>query len=231
MRIDAHQHYWQADRSTTAGRGRIAGTRSRLPAGGARAAAGGGRGRPAPSWSRSCTRSTETRLDARSRPSPTRRSPGSSAGWTCQAPPDDARARARRAPARSEARRDPAPRPRGTRRRLAGATGRDPRSGRPRDSDVPTTCSSGRNTCRHVPGVVRALPGLRMVIDHIAKPPIREGTSWNRGPAELRAAAANPNVWCKLSGMITEADHAGWTADDLAPYVEVDAARRSGPIA
>ena len=35
----------------------------------------------------------------------------------------------------------------------------------------------------------------------------------------LKAAAENPNVWCKLSGMITEASHTGWTADDLAPYV------------
>ena len=39
--------------------------------------------------------------------------------------------------------------------------------------------------------------------------------------SEFRAAAANPRVWCKLSGMITEADHGGWTAEDLAPYVEV----------
>jgi L-fuconolactonase len=59
-----------------------------------------------------------------------------------------------------------------------------------------------------------------MVIDHIAKPLIREGRMepW---AADFRAAAANPNVWCKLSGMITEAEHAAWSPEDLAPYVEV----------
>jgi L-fuconolactonase len=59
-----------------------------------------------------------------------------------------------------------------------------------------------------------------MVIDHIAKPLIaaRRMEPW---ATDVRAAAANPNVWCKLSGMITEADHAAWSPDDLAPYVEV----------
>jgi L-fuconolactonase len=71
----------------------------------------------------------------------------------------------------------------------------------------------------HVPRLSERLPRLRMVIDHIAKPQIRE-QRMEPWATELRAAAANPNVWCKLSGMITEADLASWSPDDLAPYVE-----------
>jgi L-fuconolactonase len=73
---------------------------------------------------------------------------------------------------------------------------------------------------RHVPVLSERQPALRMVIDHIAKPLIAEGVvePW---ATEFRAAAADPNVWCKLSGMVTEADHATWSADDLAPYVEI----------
>lgn len=62
-------------------------------------------------------------------------------------------------------------------------------------------------------------PGLRAVIDHIAKPEIsaRRMEPWK---SLIRDVARHPNVYCKLSGMITEADHQRWTADDLRPYVE-----------
>jgi L-fuconolactonase len=70
-----------------------------------------------------------------------------------------------------------------------------------------------------VPLLSANVPALRMVIDHIAKPRIHEG-GMEPWATDIRAAAANPNVWCKLSGMITEADHERWSADDLAPYVE-----------
>jgi L-fuconolactonase len=72
----------------------------------------------------------------------------------------------------------------------------------------------------HVPWLSERLPRLRMVIDHLAKPRIRAHTMepW---ASDIEVAARNPNVWCKLSGMITEADHASWTAADLAPYVEL----------
>jgi L-fuconolactonase len=71
----------------------------------------------------------------------------------------------------------------------------------------------------HVPRLSERLPGLRMVIDHIAKPLIRDHViqPWAR---DLGAAAENPNVWCKVSGMITEADHARWVPADLAQFVE-----------
>lgn len=66
--------------------------------------------------------------------------------------------------------------------------------------------------------MVRALPDMRFVIDHIAKPPIASGaiTEWAAG---LKPVAAAPNVFCKLSGMVTEADWKHWTVRDITPYV------------
>jgi L-fuconolactonase len=65
---------------------------------------------------------------------------------------------------------------------------------------------------------VRALPGLRFVLDHIAKPRIADGRDdpWRQGMPVL---AAQPNVAVKLSGMVTEADWATWTPRDLRPFV------------
>ncbi len=72
---------------------------------------------------------------------------------------------------------------------------------------------------RHVPALARHLPDLPMVIDHLAKPRIKEHRTDDWLP-HFRAAAAFPNVSCKLSGMITEADRRSWTVDDLKPYVQ-----------
>jgi L-fuconolactonase len=70
-----------------------------------------------------------------------------------------------------------------------------------------------------VPRLVEAVPDLRMAIDHIAKPLI--STHAMDGWAEDIATAAKiPDMYCKLSGMITEADHRAWTANDLKPYVK-----------
>jgi L-fuconolactonase len=67
-------------------------------------------------------------------------------------------------------------------------------------------------------GAARDLPGLQFVLDHIAKPRIADGRDdpWSR---RLPALAAQPNVVVKLSGMVTEADWATWSADDLRPFV------------
>jgi L-fuconolactonase len=67
--------------------------------------------------------------------------------------------------------------------------------------------------------VARAFPGLRLVIDHIAKPEIASGTlePW---ATDLAPFAELPHVFCKLSGMVTEADHDAWKPADLRPYVE-----------
>ncbi len=65
--------------------------------------------------------------------------------------------------------------------------------------------------------VVRTMPSLRFIVDHIAKPPIATGVlqPWASGIEEL---AQSPNVWCKLSGMLTEAG-IEWSPVQLAPYL------------
>jgi L-fuconolactonase len=75
---------------------------------------------------------------------------------------------------------------------------------------------------RHLPYVIRAIekvPRLRAVVDHISKPEIRiqKMSPWKD---LIKEVASNRNVYCKLSGMITEADHKKWTADHLRPYVD-----------
>ena len=67
---------------------------------------------------------------------------------------------------------------------------------------------------------VRRVDALRFVVDHIAKPRITAGprdAEWERGLAPL---AELPNVSCKVSGLVTEADWRSWRVDDLAPYLE-----------
>jgi L-fuconolactonase len=70
----------------------------------------------------------------------------------------------------------------------------------------------------HVPTLARLLPELPMVIDHLAKPRVKAHAVDDWLP-DFRAAAHHPNVFCKLSGLVTEADWSGWTAEDLKPYV------------
>jgi L-fuconolactonase len=65
---------------------------------------------------------------------------------------------------------------------------------------------------------VRSMPDVRFVIDHLAKPPIRDGLlqPW----ADLiEPFGALPNAWCKVSGMVTEADWQRWQPADFAPFV------------
>jgi L-fuconolactonase len=64
------------------------------------------------------------------------------------------------------------------------------------------------------------LPLQRFVLDHLGKPAIRSGEMepWRSGIQNL---AERANVWCKLSGMVTEADHERWQYNDLLPYMEV----------
>jgi L-fuconolactonase len=72
---------------------------------------------------------------------------------------------------------------------------------------------------KHAATVARKFPNLKFVIDHLAKPVIKEEKT--EGWIENFAAAANcENVWCKLSGMVTEADWKNWKPHDLKPYVE-----------
>lgn len=68
--------------------------------------------------------------------------------------------------------------------------------------------------------IVREMPELRFVVDHIAKPMIarRIYAPWAERMRAFRDQ--REHVWCKLSGMVTEADWRAWTAEDLRPYVE-----------
>lgn len=71
----------------------------------------------------------------------------------------------------------------------------------------------------HAATLARRFPLLTFVLDHLAKPRIKAKAIDDWLPA-FREAARHPNVFCKLSGMVTEADWRGWTIDDLRPYVD-----------
>lgn len=67
---------------------------------------------------------------------------------------------------------------------------------------------------------VSLLPDQKMVIDHCAKPDIRhkEIDEWAR---LMREIARYPNIYCKLSGLFTEANWKTWSAGDFYPYLDV----------
>jgi L-fuconolactonase len=76
---------------------------------------------------------------------------------------------------------------------------------------------------RHLPVAaefVERLPRQRFVLDHLAKPPIKGGeiASWTEG---IRRLAAFPNIFCKLSGLVTEAEWTSWTAEQIMPYLDI----------
>ena len=68
--------------------------------------------------------------------------------------------------------------------------------------------------------VVKRFPQQPFVLDHIAKPFIKDGTlePWAR---EIRQLAAHDNVFCKVSGMVTEAAWQAWTQADFDPYLDI----------
>lgn len=75
---------------------------------------------------------------------------------------------------------------------------------------------------RHLPQTIRFVdrhPRQVFVLDHLAKPRIRDGAfePWN---SRIRELARRENVYCKLSGLVTEADWRDWTPAQLAPYLE-----------
>jgi L-fuconolactonase len=67
---------------------------------------------------------------------------------------------------------------------------------------------------------VERFPKQRFVLDHLAKPAIKgqEVESWAAG---IRRLAAFPNVFCKLSGLVTEADWQRWKPEDFTPYLDI----------
>ena len=71
----------------------------------------------------------------------------------------------------------------------------------------------------YIPRVLDAVPDLRTVVDHIAKPLIAERV-FEPWLSDLKRVAEIPGVHCKISGMVTEADTENWKPDDLTPYVD-----------
>jgi L-fuconolactonase len=67
---------------------------------------------------------------------------------------------------------------------------------------------------------VAAFPDQPFVIDHIAKPHIRDRKITEEWKAAIRAVAQYENVYCKISGMVTEADWKNWSLDDFRPYLD-----------
>jgi len=72
---------------------------------------------------------------------------------------------------------------------------------------------------KHVRTVADSCSDLNMTIDHLAKPPVASGErdEWKK---EITMVASYPNVQCKLSGLVTEADHKSWRPENLRPYVD-----------
>lgn len=68
--------------------------------------------------------------------------------------------------------------------------------------------------------LVRELPQVNFVVDHLAKPYIKDQkiNTWSN---YMRQLAAQPHVCCKVSGMVTEADWQHWTKKDFYPYLDV----------
>ena len=70
----------------------------------------------------------------------------------------------------------------------------------------------------HVPTIAAKVPNLKIVIDHLSKPPIKDG-GWEPWASLLKEASQHPNVYAKISGLNTAADWEQWKAGDLERYV------------
>ncbi|MFD0714524.1 amidohydrolase family protein [Paenibacillus sp. GCM10027626] len=75
------------------------------------------------------------------------------------------------------------------------------------------------NHLKHVPALAEKVPDLRIVIDHLAKPPIKE-KQMGRWAEEMKLASAYPQVHVKISGLNTAADWERWAAADIKPYID-----------
>ncbi len=76
------------------------------------------------------------------------------------------------------------------------------------------------NHLEHVPALSEKVPNLKMVIDHLAKPPLeaQDRKAWKE---QLAAAAESDNVWAKVSGLNTVTpDFENWTVDDIQPLID-----------
>ncbi len=75
------------------------------------------------------------------------------------------------------------------------------------------------NHLHHVPALAERFPSLTLIIDHLAKPPIKDKLMepWT---TQLATAAGYPNVYAKISGLNTAADWEAWSAADVQPYID-----------
>ncbi|MGG6310660.1 amidohydrolase family protein [Paenibacillus macerans] len=87
------------------------------------------------------------------------------------------------------------------------------------EQDVPVDLLVLANQLPQLVQLLERVPQLRGVVDHLAKPPIASGVMepWRSHMAEI---AQYPNIYCKLSGMVTEADRKGWEKEDFTAYVQ-----------
>jgi L-fuconolactonase len=68
--------------------------------------------------------------------------------------------------------------------------------------------------------LVRRCPGTAFILDHLGKPAIKQ-QQLDPWQADLRKLASLPNIVCKISGLVTEADHERWQPADLKPFINV----------
>ncbi|AWB67841.1 amidohydrolase [Saccharobesus litoralis] len=69
--------------------------------------------------------------------------------------------------------------------------------------------------------LVESLPEMRLVVDHIAKPKIATGEDFSAWQANIEQLAQHQHIYCKVSGMVTEADFNNWQTEDFIPYLKV----------
>ncbi|HEU0065792.1 MAG TPA: amidohydrolase family protein [Sphingomonas sp.] len=77
----------------------------------------------------------------------------------------------------------------------------------------------GHDHLADIPALLAQVDGGRFVLDHAAKPAIASG-AWQPWADRIAAVATFSNIWCKVSGLVTEADHTAWTADQIEPYLD-----------
>ncbi|MBP1967726.1 amidohydrolase family protein [Paenibacillus aceris] len=87
------------------------------------------------------------------------------------------------------------------------------------EEDVPVDLLVKSEQLAPVVELLDQVPRLRAVIDHIAKPKIADGViePWK---SQMTAIAKHSNVYCKLSGMVTEANHTSWVKEDFIVYIQ-----------
>lgn len=86
------------------------------------------------------------------------------------------------------------------------------------EQEVPVDLLVLANQLPQLVQLLEVIPGLRGVVDHLAKPPIASGVlePWRSHMAEI---ARYPGIYCKLSGMVTEAGRQGWKKEDFTAYI------------